>query len=228
VQYYQIPESPQFPHPRSDLTVTSRPTISLRYTGVAIALHWTIAALIIFNLSLGFFMEGFSRPIKGIVVPLHVSSGITILALTSVRLVWRLTHKPPPLPADMPRWERSAAHLAHGSLYFLMLAMTIVGWSIVSCHPPNPNGGPMLWGLFHLPVFSVFSNLAAGPQKSAHDSLVILHSIGGWTFICVLALHICGALKHQLFDGHDELARMGIARKRIGHRDHQRGSLNGP
>ncbi len=62
---------------------------ALRYTPVAIFLHWTIAAFILFNLSVGFFMEGFARPLKELVVPLHISSGITILALTLLRILWR-------------------------------------------------------------------------------------------------------------------------------------------
>ena len=44
-----------------------------RYSAVAIFLHWAIAALILFNLGLGWFMEGFPPPIKGAVVALHVS-----------------------------------------------------------------------------------------------------------------------------------------------------------
>jgi cytochrome b561 len=87
-----------------------RPTNSLRYTSVAIALHWAIALFIAFNLSLGFFMEGFAKPLKAVVVPLHSSSGMTVLALTVLRVVWRVTHRPPPLHPEVPAWERAAAH----------------------------------------------------------------------------------------------------------------------
>lgn len=84
-----------------------------RYTIVAIALQWTIALLIFFNLSLGFFMEGFEPQLRGIVVPLHISSGLSVLILTAIRVAWRLTHPPPPLADGLKRWERTAAHVVH-------------------------------------------------------------------------------------------------------------------
>jgi cytochrome b561 len=192
---------------------TSRANEAIRYTSVAIALHWAIAVLIVFNLSLGFFMEGFPKPLKSVIVPLHISSGITVLALTVLRIIWRLSHRPPPLPLDMAPWERISAHAAHALLYVLMLAMTLTGWSIISAHPPNPHGGPLVWGLLHLPPIMPISLLDEATQKAAHDRFVQLHSIGGWIFLGLLTLHVCGALKHQFFDRQPELARMGIGRR---------------
>jgi cytochrome b561 len=77
----------------------------LRYTTIAVALHWTIAALILANIDIGFCMEVLARPLKDTVVPLHFSIGITVLALTVARLLSRLTHRPPPLPPGMAWWE---------------------------------------------------------------------------------------------------------------------------
>jgi len=57
-----------------------------RYTRVAVALHWSIALLILFNLGLGFYMEGFKPPLRSMIVPLHISSGLTVLILTGVRV----------------------------------------------------------------------------------------------------------------------------------------------
>jgi cytochrome b561 len=193
---------------------TDPPDNPLRYTSVAIALHWSIAALIVFNLSVGFFMEGFADPLKNIVVPLHISSGITVLVLTLLRILWRLTHRPPPLPAEMARWERVAAHGAHALLYVLMLAMTLTGWSIISAHPPNPHGGPKYWGLFHLPPIPVISHLQLTVQKAAHERFVQLHSVGAWIFLGLVSLHIAAALKHQFVDRQAELERMGLGRIR--------------
>ena len=69
---------------------------SARYTSTAILLHWAIAACILFNLAVGFFMEGLDPDARKVVVGLHISSGMTVLALTAIRIVWRLTHAPPP------------------------------------------------------------------------------------------------------------------------------------
>ena len=120
-----------------------------RYTRVAIILHWTIAALIVFNLSVGFFMEGFPLPLKLFVVGLHVSSGMTVLALTVVRVVWRLLHEPPALPAETKPWERHTAHLAHFVLYAAMVLMPLTGWAIVSAHPAAGTPGAVEFAKQH-------------------------------------------------------------------------------
>jgi cytochrome b561 len=113
----------------------------VRYTRVAIALHWAIAAFIIFNLCTGFFMEGWPLPIRFMALMLHVSSGLTVLALTVARVVWRLVNDPPPYPADMQPWERHTAHFAHFLLYAAMVLMPLTGWAILSAHsPPGSNG----------------------------------------------------------------------------------------
>ena len=120
-----------------------------RYTRVAIILHWTIAALIVFNLSVGFFMEGFPLPLKLFVVGLHVSSGMTVLALTVARVVWRLLHEPPAHPAGTKRWERNTAHFAHFLLYAAMVLMPLTGWAIVSSHPAPGTPGAIAFAKQH-------------------------------------------------------------------------------
>jgi len=117
----------------------------LRYSNVAIFLHWAIAALILYNLT-----SGLLRPVlpRGFFA-LHVSSGITILALTVVRVLWRLTHRPPPF-LPMAQWKRGMAHLTHFLLYAAMLALPLSGWAMVSASPPagSPGAG---WAMAHRP-----------------------------------------------------------------------------
>jgi cytochrome b561 len=112
-----------------------------RYTRVAIVLHWAIAAFILFNLSIGFFMEGWPLPIRFLALMLHVSSGLTVLALTVARIVWRLLNDPPPYPAGMKPWERHTAHFAHFLLYAAMVLMPLTGWAILSAHSPPGSRG---------------------------------------------------------------------------------------
>jgi cytochrome b561 len=112
-----------------------------RYTPVAIVLHWAIAALIIFNLSVGFFMESWPLPIRFVAVMLHASSGLTVLALTVARVVWRLLNDPPPYPVGMKPWERHTAHFAHFLLYAAMVLMPLTGWAILSAHAPPGSRG---------------------------------------------------------------------------------------
>lgn len=107
-----------------------------RYSQVAIALHWIIAALILYNLASGllrpFLPRGFFQ--------FHVSSGLTILILTLVRIVWRLTHKPPPF-LPMKAWEAKLAHGVHFLLYAAMLLLPFSGWALISANPPAGSPG---------------------------------------------------------------------------------------
>jgi cytochrome b561 len=183
-----------------------------RYTRVAIALHWAIAALILCNLGVGFFMENLESDWKDVIVPLHISCGLTVLALTALRIAWRVTHAPPPLPEAIAAWEKAAARAAHALMYLLLVAMPVTGWSIISAHPPRPGAGPRFFGLTAIAPLAPISHLAEAPQKAAHATFVELHSIGGWIFLMVLILHVSAALKHQFLDGHRELQRMGLGK----------------
>ncbi|MBB3911568.1 cytochrome b [Sphingomonas desiccabilis] len=108
----------------------------LRYANVAIALHWAIAALILYNLT-----SGLLRPVlpRGFFA-FHVSSGITILVLTVVLVGWRLTHRPPPF-LPMARWEKRLANAVHLLLYAAMLLMPFSGWAMISANPPADSAG---------------------------------------------------------------------------------------
>ena len=108
------------------------PAQSERYTAVAIVLHWAIAAAVIFMLPLGFTMhelaeDGHASQALFEAYQLHKSIGLTVLALTLVRLAWRLTHRPPPLPQGMPAWEAVAARATHWGFYVLTLALPLTG-----------------------------------------------------------------------------------------------------
>src|ERR1700709_1137190 len=99
-----------------------------RYTGVAMILHWAVAVLLIGNVALGlsadYIPDGYVRG----VIDLHKSIGITVLGLVLLRILWRLSHKPPAMPKTYAPWERFAAHAAHGALYLVILALPLSGW----------------------------------------------------------------------------------------------------
>lgn len=190
--------------------MSKQQVLSVRYSQVAIGLHWAIALLIVFNLALGFFMEGFAAPVRRTVVGLHISSGMTVLALSVARVVWRLMHRPPPLPPHLASWEHYAATAVHALLYAGMLAMPLTGWMFVSAHPPGPLAGVHVWGVVTVPPITPIAQLEAAVQKQFHDEWVHIHSLGAWIMIALLALHVGAAIKHQFVDKFDELSRMGV------------------
>ncbi len=107
-----------------------------RYTRVAITLHWVIAALILYNLTSGLLND----VLPGWFFVFHISSGLTILALSLFRVVWRLTHKPPPL-LPMAGWERWLAHSVHLLFYLAILFVPWTGWVMISANPPAGSPG---------------------------------------------------------------------------------------
>lgn len=183
-------------------------TSAQKYTSTAVALHWAIALLIGCNIILGhganYVPDTFVRPM----IDLHKSIGITVLGLVLVRLVWRLTHRPPALPADYAPWEVAAAHAAHIGLYVLILAIPATGWihdsawSAAATHPMF-----LYWAV---PWFRLGFITALDPatKEHLHTLFGVVHTYLGYALYGVLGLHIVGALKHQFWDRQPELQRM--------------------
>ncbi len=170
--------------------------IPLRYTRVAITLHWLIALCILAQIAMGLSMVHLpmSQLRRFQLIQLHKSVGITILGMVLLRLLWRLAHPPPPLPASMPRWEQRAADGTHRTLYAFMLLMPLTGWAVVSASPLNiPT---VLYGIVrwpHLPVLSTLTN-----KKPVEVVLQFIHNSGGILLIAILLLHVGAALRHGL------------------------------
>jgi cytochrome b561 len=175
-----------------------------RYSRGAIAFHWAIAALVLFNLWLGLFHENLPRDWK--VMPVHKSVGITILALTLGRIAWRLLHHPPRLPEPLPAWEKAVAHSVHFILYALLLILPLTGW-LLSSNPEKPRPVSFFF-LFDLPVLPATPALASG----AHEA----HELLGYLMTALVLIHIAAALRHHFLLRDGVLGRMlpGVARRR--------------
>jgi cytochrome b561 len=167
-----------------------------RYSRGAIAFHWAIAALVLFNLWLGLFHDGLPREWK--VMAVHKSVGITILVLTLGRIAWRLTHRPPHLPELMAGWEKAAAKGVHFVLYALLLILPLTGW-LMSSNPLKPR--PFSWFyLFDVPILPATPAIASG----AHEA----HELLGYLMAALVTIHIAAALRHHLLLRDKVLARM--------------------
>lgn len=182
--------------------ILRRPAMDARYSGVAIAFHWGIALLVLINLFIGFGHE--LLPALRAWMPAHKSIGISVLVLTVARLAWRIGHRPPPLPAARPAWEKGAAHATHWALYALLLLIPLSGWMMVS----GPGGRrPLDWfGAFPIPYLPV-SKAGAGLGGSAHGLL-------GWAMLALVAIHVAAALRHHFLLRDGLLARMLPTRAR--------------
>ncbi|MCI3181296.1 cytochrome b [Caulobacter sp. CCUG 60055] len=190
------------------MTAASAPARSAgRYSTVAITLHWVIAAALIFQIILGWRMgDGPKGPATYALFQLHKSVGITILILTLARLGWRLGHKPPPMAEHLAGWERALARAVHVLFYVILLGLPLTGWVIVSASKTNiPT---LLYGVIPWPHIPGLPELAAGPKHAWHNAGELGHGLLVKLTYGLLALHVAGALKHQLFDRDADLARM--------------------
>lgn len=194
--------------------------LRLKYNPVAMAFHWAIAFLIIANFVIAWIMNGHALvwswgemhgPARTSLIQYHKSIGITVLVLSVLRLVWRLIVPPPPFSAHLARWERALAHAVHGLFYVLMIGMPLAGWAMVSASPRIKVFPISFWGLFTWPVFPGYSGLAPAQLKAAHHFWGQVHTDWmAWFGCALIALHVTGALKHQVFDKDNELARMTL------------------
>jgi cytochrome b561 len=177
-----------------------------RYGTVAMTLHWLIAIAIIILLIVGKYMHGLpnSDPNKFALYQLHKSTGLTVLVLSVLRIVWRLVNVVPSPPASSPLWQRLAASATHLAFYFLIIAIPLSGWAVAST---SSSGVPTLWyGLFEVP------NLPGLPggeaRKETHELSEELHELLGNLMILLLIVHVGAALKHHFWDRDTVLRRM--------------------
>jgi cytochrome b561 len=170
-----------------------------RYTRVAIALHWLLAILIVGAFCVGLYMADLKMsPTRLKLFNYHKWAGITILALSALRLLWRLSHRPPAdLPA--PRWQHQAAHVTHLALYALFFAVPLVGWAYTSAA-----GFPVvLFGVLPLPDFVSPDKAVAALIKPWHETLA-------WALAALVGLHVAAALQHQFIARDGLLRRMSL------------------
>ncbi len=164
--------------------------VSRRYSKVAAWLHWIIGLLLIGNIAGGLLHESFGKAAKETIMGLHFSTGVLILGLSVLRLLWRITHRPPPLPASTPRWQIWPSRISHGLLYALMFALPVTGWLMMSAGPYPFD----FYGLFPVPQLPVEPSKALG--KAMHER----HELLGYIAIALILVHILAALKHQYLD----------------------------
>jgi cytochrome b561 len=177
-------------------------TATDRYDPIAMALHWLLALAIVVTFSVGWYMQDLPlSPTKLKLFNWHKWAGVTILTLSALRLLWRLTHRPPP-DVPMPALQRRAAHAAHAALYVLFFAVPLSGWAYSSAA-----GFPIvLYGVLPLPDF-------VPVNRALSEAIKPLHGVLAWSLAAVVVLHVAGALKHVLID-HDGLLQRMLPERR--------------
>ncbi|OJX28809.1 MAG: cytochrome b [Burkholderiales bacterium 68-12] len=178
------------------------PTPPARYHGLAIALHWLLALMLVAMFGVGVYMVDLPvSPQRLKLYNWHKWAGIAVLALSLVRLLWRLARPAPPLPASvlqaMPGWQRQAHQATHVLMYLLFFAVPLAGWAYSSAA-----GFPVVWfGRIALPDFVPVS-------KALADAFQLAHSVLAMSLALLVLAHVAAALKHHWVDRDGLLARM--------------------
>lgn len=171
--------------------------ITDRYSGLAVALHWLTAALIVAGFTLGLSMIDlpFGRQ-KLQWYAWHKWVGITVFLLTCVRLGWRLA-RAAPAPPPAPRWQLAAATTTHWALYALLAVIPLSGWIYSSA-----TGVQVVYlSLFPLPDLVPKGKALASTLRTVHQTL-------NFTLLGLVCLHAAAALKHHFVDRDQVLRRM--------------------
>jgi cytochrome b561 len=161
------------------------PTRQLKYGTTAKAFHWIIVILIAVQLPLGWLMPDIRRGMSpGSAMSLHISIGITILALIVLRFLWRLTHPVAP-ESYLPAWQRVSSELVHWLLYLVVLLTTLSGWFFESARGWSIS----LYGTLPLPRLVEEGSQAGHVIGELHATLV-------WGLVTLVTVHILVSLVH--------------------------------
>jgi len=194
---------------------------SSRYTKPAVILHWLIALVVIAMFALGWYMTELPKEAakqtafdlfdlgvytwhlaeeaspRNFYFNLHKSIGVTLLALIALRVLWRVSHRPPALLASYKAWEKKLATGMHHLLYLLMVAMPVSGLIMA------------MSGKYGVKWFGI--DIIAGLDNSTlRDIFKEAHEIIGVIFLSAIILHILGALKHKWIDKDGTMKRMSF------------------
>lgn len=180
-----------------------------RYSAGARRFHWLTTLLVFTVIPLGWVFGGFKTQPKdpnSYVAPFpgtpadyasaHFSVGLIILALIALRIAFRLRNPPPRLHGHPRAAERALVHVAHGSLYAILIVMPVSGYVMTAGDKPPI----VLFGILDLPKLPVGSALG---YRAA-----VVHVYAQFALYGLIALHIAGVAWHLFVRRDDLLSRM--------------------
>lgn len=168
------------------------------YGRVARVFHWLTVLFVFVTVPVGLSMtQELPRPTQDALFILHKNLGVIILCVVSLRLLWRLGHPPPPLPASVPKLQRFAAGAVHAGLYALLFTMALSGYVRVAA-----GGYPieMLNALGMPPLLAKNESLAEAAKA--------LHATAIFVLLALVALHVAAAAYHGLVRRDGVFSRM--------------------
>ena len=170
-----------------------------RYRLPARLLHWIMAVLVLAMIPAGLVMvqQGIARPLQDALFLFHKNTGVLLLGLVALRLVWRWRNPPPPLPATLPPAQARIAGLTHWAIYAALIALPVLGYIRV-----RAGGFPIeTLDALGLPPLVPRSEPLAELAKS-------LHALAGFALAGLVLMHMGAAAYHGLIRRDGIFSRM--------------------
>ncbi|HTM64497.1 MAG TPA: cytochrome b [Gammaproteobacteria bacterium] len=166
------------------------------YGKISKIFHWLMFALFLGMFAIAYTMINIpSSNFSLSLYDLHKATGLLLLGLAFMRLLWNVMNQHPEL-ADAKKSVKFAAKLNVFTLYFLMFVMPLtgIGMSTLSGH--------------HVSFFGIFEIPALADNPAADKFFSLAHEWLAYLLIAVFSLHVAGALYHHYIRKDDVLRRM--------------------
>jgi len=167
------------------------------YGLVARIFHWLMSIMIIILLTVGLIMTSMEpSDQKWEIYGMHKATGVVILFLACLRLLWRGINSAVTPPAGLNNLQMVGAKIVHYLLYICMFLMPISGifMSLYGAHDIH------VFGLFTIPAFEQNKELSGIFQFIHHTTAFIL--------ISLIVLHFAAAIYHHFIRKDNVLTRM--------------------
>src|SRR3990167_1634978 len=166
------------------------------YGIIAKFFHWLVALLAISMLIFCYFLDDFSKGIQPLTYNIHKVTGVIILSIMLLRLIWTLFNTKPIALPNTAGWEKLAEKTVQFSLYAFLILMPLAGWMGASAAGKPPHLGK--WEIA-LPIHG---------NKAFISMLFDLHGTIALILIALISMHFLAALYHQFIRKDDLLKRM--------------------
>jgi cytochrome b561 len=170
----------------------------LRYSPLQQTLHWITVVLMFAILPVAWVVMSLKEDTPKFLfyLDVHKALGLTIAALTLVRVLWRFLEPAPAHPAFMPRWNRLLSLAVVFGLLAMMIVMPVSGYLWTTGHG------------YDVDPFGVRFPRVFFKDKAVGDAAAAVHHWGQWIIYGLIGLHLAGVSFHLIVRRDGLLARM--------------------
>ena len=168
----------------------------MRYDNIAIMLHWVVALLIISVGVIGLAFGYGPRAMRPYWLNLHGVVGLVTFVAIIVRVLWRVWHRPPALPAGTGRLVSIASKGFHHLVYVLMIVIPVLGLISYIWHARS----------FDVGLLRIVPGIAA--NRAIYHPTQDLHVWLAYGLMAALVIHVLAVFWHQCIRRDDLITRM--------------------